>query len=185
MLTRRTVLLGTLNLAMGLAGCSLNSASSLVGQEQEPLVVFLVRHAEKVDASADPELSESGRVRADELAKVLRSAKIEQVHSTDYIRTRKTAAPFAASLELDVSFYDPRDLEGFADQLREAGGRHLVVGHSNTTPALVELLGGEAHGPIHEPSEYDRLYIVTIDQNGSANTVLMRYGLPYVPDSDE
>ena len=37
-----------------------------------------------------------------------------------------------------------------------------MVGHSNTTPALVEALGGDPGSPI-ESLEYDRLYMVTFE----------------------
>ena len=142
----------------------------------EPLVVFFVRHAEKVDASADPELSSEGAERAADLAAALRDAGIERIHSSDYIRTRDTAAPVAERLGLEVELYDPRDLPALAALLREAGGRHLVVGHSNTTPAAVELLGGEPGAEIVEATEYDRLYVVTIGPDGAVSTVLLRYG---------
>jgi len=56
-------------------------------------------------------------------------------------------------------------------------GRHLVLGHSNTTPQLVEALGGEPGAPIEE-MEYDRLYIVTL-MDGRTSTVLLRFGSPY------
>ena len=141
-----------------------------------PLVVFLVRHAEKVDASADPELSPPGAARAAALAAVLRDAGVERVHSTDFIRTRDTAAPLAAALGVEVEIYDPRELAAFIDRLEPSGGRHLVVGHSNTTPAAVELLGGEPGGEIDEASEYDRLYVVSIGGDGAVDTVLLRYG---------
>jgi broad specificity phosphatase PhoE len=141
----------------------------------ENTVVFLVRHAEKMDASGDPDLSGAGRQRASELAQVLRDAEIDRIHSTDYIRTRDTAAPLAAMLGLKPEFYDPTHLAEFAQTLTQQGQRHLVVGHSNTTPELVRLLGGEPGSPIQESSEYDRLYIVTMDESG-VTTVLMRYG---------
>lgn len=143
---------------------------------EAPTVVFLVRHAEKVDASADPELSQVGAERAVDLAAVLRDSGIERIHSSDYIRTRDTAAPLAVALGLEVELYDPRDLEALAVRLEEGGGRHLVVGHSNTTPNVVELLGGEPGAEIDEASEYDRLYVVTIAAGGVASTVLLRYG---------
>ncbi|MDP7018098.1 MAG: phosphoglycerate mutase family protein [Pirellulaceae bacterium] len=143
----------------------------------DDLVVFLVRHAEKVDTSRDPQLSAAGKRRAAELANALRDAKLKHVHSSDYIRTRDTAAPIAARLGLKVQLYDSRDLPTLIKQLRKTGGRHLVVGHSSTTPNAVEMLGGEPGTPIHEPTEYDRLYIVKIDKSG-ASTVLMRYGTP-------
>ena len=145
---------------------------------QDATTIFLVRHAEKIDDSRDPELSEAGHARAAALATALRHSGIEHVHSTDYIRTRDTAAPVAERLGLSVELYDPRALPAFAEQLRAAGGRHLVVGHSNTTPGMVSLLGGEAGSEIVEATEYDRLYIVTVMPGGKASTVLLRYGSP-------
>lgn len=142
----------------------------------EPLVVFLVRHAEKVSDGRDPELSSAGTERAADLVAALRDAEIQHVHSSDFIRTRDTAAPLAAALGLEVELYDPRDLPALVTRLREAGGRHLVVGHSNTTPVAVELLGGEPGTEIDEATEYDRLYTVTVGADGSVSTVLLRYG---------
>lgn len=144
--------------------------------EVHSTVVFLVRHAEKVDSSRDPFLSEAGKKRARDLARVLRDAKVENIHSTDFIRTRDTAAPLASVLGLKVESYDPRDLGGFASRLRNSGGRHLVVGHSNTTPALVKLLGGDPVSPIEEKEDYDRLYVVTFGASSEVSSVLMRYG---------
>ncbi|MEL6538878.1 MAG: hypothetical protein AAFQ98_25910, partial [Bacteroidota bacterium] len=115
------------------------------------------------------------------LAHSLSNANIGQVHSTDYGRTRETAMPTSHRLGLETALYDPRDLPTFAQQLLAAGGKHLVVGHSNTTPQLVQLLGGEPGTDIHE-EEYDRLYILTVAANGDVNTVLLRYGIPYIFD---
>ena len=64
-------------------------------------------------------------------------------------------------------------MEGLAATLRSTPGRHLVVGHSNTTPALVELLGGDSGGPIDE-AEYDRFYVLTLHPGGSVTTVVLR-----------
>lgn len=147
---------------------------------KDPLLVFLVRHAEKVDASRDPKLSAAGSERAEELARVLRDANIKHVHSSDFIRTRDTAAPIAARLDLKVELYDPHDLPSLVRKLRQAGGRHLIVGHSTSTPGAVELLGGKPGTDINEAGEFDRLYIVTADASGEVSTVLMRYGKPFI-----
>lgn len=137
---------------------------------------FLVRHAEKVDDSEDPELSEAGKQRATALAHTLKDAGIERVYSTDYRRTRDTASLLAALLELPMEIYDPLELSALADLLRQSGQNSLVVGHSNTTPELAALLGGDPGPEIDEESEYDRLYLVTIETSGEANSVLLRYG---------
>jgi broad specificity phosphatase PhoE len=143
---------------------------------QVPLTAFLVRHAEKVDSSRDPELSPEGKQRAAALAVVLVDAGIEYLHSSDYIRTRDTAAPLANASGLEVNLYDPSDLLGLADALRAKGGKHLVVGHSNTTPVLAELLGASPGAPIDEATEFDRLYVVTAGKDGTVQSSLLRYG---------
>ena len=158
--------------ALALAGCPSKPAAV----EQKPLVVFLVRHAEKTDAGKDPELSEDGKKRTTDLAETLKSAKIDHVYSTDFIRTRETAAPVAKEFGVEVEKYDPKDLPGFAKKLKETGGRVLVVGHSNTTPELTKLLGGDPGTEINEKGEYDRLYVVTIGKDGTVNSTLLRYG---------
>ncbi len=145
-------------------------------------MVFLVRHAERADdgmmtGGEDPHLSEAGEARARLLAALLADAGITHIHSTDLRRTRETAAPLAAATGLAVLVYEADDLGGFARRLMEAPGRHLVVGHSNTTPALVEALGGDPHGGI-ETMEYDRLYLLRLGGEG-AETVLLRFGEPY------
>jgi len=162
--------------ALLVAGCPSTPPDNPPPAEQKPLVVFLVRHAEKTDDGKDPELSDDGKERTEDLAEALKSANIEHVHSTDFIRTRDTAEPVAKEAGVTVEKYDPKDLAGFAKQLKEEGGRHLVVGHSNTTPELTKLLGGDAGTEIDEKAEYDRLYIVTIGKDGTVNSVLMRYG---------
>ena len=56
----------------------------------------------------------------------------------------------------------------------------LVVGHSNTTPELVDLLGGEGGPPIVEEWEYDRLYLLRV-----ANGKVMRTVLLHVPPASK
>ena len=149
-----------------------------------PLVVFLVRHGEKVDHSDDALLSADGEERAIVLARILRSANVEYVHSSDFIRTRDTAAPTAANYGLEVAMYDHQDLPALVEKMRRTGGRHLVVGHSTTTPALVGLLGGDPGPAINDESEYDRLYIVTVGNNGHATGIMIRYGEAYYPGNN-
>ncbi|MGJ8559262.1 MAG: phosphoglycerate mutase family protein [Litorimonas sp.] len=148
----------------------------IVTQTHAPATVFLVRHAEKL-TGRDPALTVDGEARAAALADLLVDAKIERIHSSDYKRTRMTAAPLAEMTSVDVELYDPRDLPRIAALLKADGGRHLVVGHSNTTGELTELLGGDGGTAIVEATEYDRLYVVTVGADGEATSTLLRFGL--------
>ncbi len=172
-------------LLMTFAGCPSKPEVETPKVEQKPLVVFLVRHAEKVVEKEDPDLSDDGKARSTELANVLSSADIEHVHSTDYKRTRNTAAPIADEKGLKLELYDPEKLEDVAKDLKAKGGRHLIVGHSNTTPELTKLLGGNPGTEINEKSEYDRLYVVTIGKDGTVNTALVRYGKAFEQPKEE
>jgi len=149
---------------------------------QEETLVFLVRHAERADdggmaSEEDPHLSAAGEERAEVLARMLKDAGITHIHSSDYLRTRETAAPLAAATGLEIHTYDVRNLESFAAELLATPGRHLVVGHSNSTPDLVAALGGDPFGEI-DSMEYDRLYLVSVGADG-VETVLFRFGAPF------
>ena len=123
---------------------------------------FLVRHGEKLSGE-NPDLSEQGRNRALALANTLSAVELELVFSTEYTRTQQTALPTAKSQHLSIKSYNPRELANFAKHLLTNPSKSvLIVGHSNTTPQLVELLGGEPGSEINEKSEFDRLYIVTV-----------------------
>lgn len=135
--------------------------------------LFLVRHAEKQhDGTRDPALTQAGLKRAGDLANFLASAKIRHVFTTNYRRTRLTAAPTALQSAVELSSYDASKLAEFASQLSSLKENALVVGHSNTTPELVNLLGGEAGADIEE-WQYDRLYLLRIDEQQAVKTLLL------------
>ena len=144
--------------------------------------IYLVRHAEKeVDSSKDPALTLEGTQRAEDLAVLLKSSDIERVFSTDYTRTRTTGAPTADGSGSDIEIYDPKALEIFAKKLLLLDTNTLVVGHSNTTPELVELMGGEGGPPIVEEWEYDRVYLVQTDNGQVTRTILLHLPPSKVP----
>ncbi len=149
-----------------------------------PVVVYLVRHAEKAeDGTDDPPLTLAGQIRVRVLRQMLNDAGLTHVYTTDWKRTRDTARPFAEALGVEPTVYDPRRLQAFAATLRGTPGIHFVSGHSNTTPLLVAALGGNPFEPIDE-MEYDRLYIVVIHPGQPPLTTLLRFGEPYVEGSD-
>ncbi len=145
----------------------------------DAVVVYLVRHAEKSDdGTNDPPLAIAGQIRVQLLLALLGEVELTDVHTTDYRRTRETARPFAQRAGVEPSLYDARDLETLAARIKAKPGRHLVTGHSNTTPQLVSALGGDPSGEIDE-MEYDRLYIVSLLPGRRALTTLLRFGEPY------
>ena len=186
----RSFALGRIALFL-LASCLALGASPAARADsahESPVVIFLVRHAETLPSSPEesprnPHLDERGLERAKSLAHLLGDAALTTLFSSDYHRTRETVAPVAGLLGLHVTLYDPGALEEFAAKLRSTPGRHLVAGHSNTTPQLVEHLGGDPGDPIDDAWEYDRLYVVTIDSTGRISTVLLRYGEPSSPST--
>lgn len=119
---------------------------------QSPTVI-VVRHAEALSGD-DPGLSEAGIARANALAKVLQDAGVTAIYVTQYARTKDTAKPLAAALDVPLTEYDAR---GALPEIRE--GVVVIVGHSNTVPAIVKALSGKDVEPIAH-TEYDRLYIV-------------------------
>jgi hypothetical protein len=56
-----------------------------------------------------------------------------------------------------------------------AGGTIVIVGHSNTVPALVKALSGIDVGAIAHDS-YDALFVVTTTAPGRGRLVRARYG---------
>ncbi|CAM3634096.1 SixA phosphatase family protein [Litorimonas haliclonae] len=162
--------------AMIVTACQTAPQPTQLPAAQPAATFFLVRHAEKTSDKNDPALTAQGRQRAELLADTLQDAGITRIYSSDYIRTRDTAAPLAERLGRQVEIYDVGDLQAIASKLKAEGKRALVVGHSNTTPELVDLLGGEGGEPIVEATEYDRLYVVTLGKGGNMSTTLLRYG---------
>ena len=118
--------------------------------------------------NADPPLSKSGELRAERLVNVLAAYKPDIIYSTNYKRTKATAAPLATQTGKEIQLYDPKKLPLFADSLLLVKGKIIVVvGHSNTTPALVNLLIKENKYAALDDEEYGTYWIVTL-QNGKA-----------------
>jgi phosphohistidine phosphatase SixA len=142
----------------------------------EPTTFVVVRHAEKVDDSTDPDLSDAGHARAEQLAKVLQYMKIDALHSTPYKRTRQTLGKLSVSLGLEVQEYDPRNPNPYLDGLKaDYGKTHVIAGHSNTAPSIVNYLSGGSVYTNLEDHVYDHLWIVHCYPDGSTKTVLLHY----------
>lgn len=135
--------------------------------------IYIVRHAEKASASGDTPLSEAGTKRAACLAAMLADANIQSIFTTEYKRTKDTAAPTAAKTGVTATVIGGGEMDKLIKTLQNETGRNvLVVGHSNTVPQIVARLGAGTVSVKDE--EYDHLYIVTL-RNGEASLASLRY----------
>jgi broad specificity phosphatase PhoE len=148
-------------------------ASSATAQNK---TIILVRHAEKVDASQDPDLSSEGKARAEKLAKIVKRYKPGAIYSTDFKRTRDTVAPMAAKRKLKVEIYDAKKPTDLIDAIMKSKTkRFLIVGHSNTIPGLANLLGKKEVFKNLDDSEYGAIYIVRIKDGQVKMTEVIPY----------
>lgn len=149
---------------------------------QQPALVndsvtfIVVRHAEKVDSSTDPDLSEAGMDRARKLAETLQYTDVDALFSTPYKRTRQTLGVLAEKHGLPISDYDPRRPNVLLDSLKGQSGKvFAIAGHSNTAPHIVNYLIGENRYKDLEDHVYDHLWIVHLFADGSTKTILLHY----------
>ena len=157
-------------------------------ESQATTTVIFVRHAEKAAEPADdPGLSPAGQRRVAELTRQLVDADVvagvDAIYSTPYRRTEETARPVAEALDLPVNSYDAADTEAIMENIvRDHKGKIiLVVGHSNTLPALIGNMGASKKVPPIADDEYDNIYIVSSPWFGKTKTIRLRYGEPYRP----
>ena len=148
---------------------TLSASSAFANTEQYSHSVYFVRHFEKVtpadkQVDRDPSLTTVGERRALNLAGLLAQQPLKAIYSTQYKRTMQTALPTALAHNLTVTHYDPRKLEPFATLLATLGHDALVVGHSNTTPYLVNVLTGQ-NISLSE-SDYGNVFVIRFSQMG-------------------
>lgn len=148
-----------------------------------PTVVLLVRHAEKAAQPADdPPLSPEGQRRADALVAIARDAGVGAIVTTQFLRTKGTAEPTAKALSITpevIAAQGAAHAQSVADAIRQrfTGRTVLVVGHSNTVPAIAESLGAPRPAALCD-SDYDHLYVVILSQGSQARVIKSRYGPP-------
>jgi broad specificity phosphatase PhoE len=163
------------------------NASAPPQEDFKVTTVFLVRHAENAaEPRPDPPLLETGVARSELLARILAKSGVKAIYTSQFLRTKATAEPLAKQLgfasvpiTLKVSASNPREISSESIQeiidkiFQTPGDRVLVVGHSNSTPAVIKALGGDA-APIGE-KDYDNLFVVTIYAKGKASVTQLKY----------
>lgn len=139
--------------------------------------VYIVRHAEKANSSANTPLSAAGQARAQELAHVLGDEGIDAVFVTNFIRTQQTGAPVAAVAGVTAQQYPAAGTQDLVDTIlaNHIGDRVLVVAHSNTVDDIAAGLGATGLSDLSE-NQFDRLFVVHRFSN-IAHLDRLRYGV--------
>ncbi len=148
-------------IATGIIGC--NSKDTEIKVDPIISTFYLIRHAEKDrtdPANKDPELNQDGLGRAIKWAEVFEPIDLDIIYSTNYERTSMTAAPTSVKKNIDVTYYDPSEIDIEALKAESLSKNVLIVGHSNTTPAMVnKLLGFEKYEAMDD-TDNGSLFIV-------------------------
>lgn len=161
----------------------MTSGYAVYGQDSDSLsqetTLLFVRHAEKMDdGTKNPSLNEMGQERAVRLANLLmKDYHISAVYSTPYNRTRQTAKPIADRMKIPLYEYDLSDPNHFIEKLIEdyKGLQVVIVGHSNTTPMLVNVALGTGFYEELDENTYNKIFVVKANRAGRACAEVVTY----------
>ena len=138
--------------------------------KQEAKTIYIVRHAEKMLDSDDPQLNVAGTVRSKKLAQILSDKQIKHAFSTNTIRTIATLQPISNIAGIAIETYDSQNHDDLVKELRKRKGNAVVVGHSNTVHHLVNYFVGEGEKfPELGDVEYDFIFEVTLHEDGTSD----------------
>jgi phosphohistidine phosphatase SixA len=122
--------------------------------------VVLIRHADVTSGTGtDPGLNAAGVARAEELRHVLRDTGIQAIFVSPLVRTQQTAAPLAGDLGLAPTVVADADAAVSGIRALPSSAAALVIGHTNTLPAIATTLGASSF-PTIGATEFDRLFVL-------------------------
>ncbi len=145
--------------------------------DKKATTMLIVRHAEK-PGDADS-ISTIGEWRAKALAHVCGPAGVKAIYHSNTRRNALTAAPVANALSLKPVMYAAKETDALVTRIfhEHEGETVLVIGHSNTLPAIIAAAGGPKIENLPE-DEYDRLFVLVIPpcRRGEATLTQLQYG---------
>ena len=157
----------------------------------QPSAIIIVRHAEKAATPAnDPGLTPVGVQRAADLAAALSDARVNAIVTTQLERAKATARPLADAAKITPTIVPTAsDLTAHVNAVVAAvaagkpGDVVLVVGHSNTIPAIIAALGGPRMPELCD-AQYGGLFVLHLRPNGPPSFLRGKYGAADPPDAD-
>lgn len=156
-----------------------DSARLTLDEDSITKIFYLVRHAEKdTSVKVEPPLTDQGLQRAARLADILRGTRVDAIYSTMTVRTMFTADSLADIKAMTILPYDNKNLKGLIDTLSHHAdfNRVLIVGHSNTIPAITNTLAGrDVFTKTFDENEYDNFVVVVGRKSGKKDVYTLKY----------
>jgi 2,3-bisphosphoglycerate-dependent phosphoglycerate mutase len=147
--------------------------------DQNYLILYLVRHAEKDNSNPDnPPLTAEGVARAERLGRIMDNAVLDKVTSTNTRRTMDTALAVKrwAGDPVMETFPVAAQNDWLIETLSTGGGKRVFhVGHQNTVPAMLNALTGTLHYKSMADYEYGRFYIAITKGTGQTEVIELKY----------
>ncbi len=140
--------------------------------------IVLVRHAEKIitNETKDPDLTEDGFERVNQLTELFKDWPVDVFLSTDYQRCTKTIAPLANINQQDIEIYEEDELVELAERIKSSDAcSFMVVGHSDTNPYLMNHIIGEEKYERIDVDDYSGIFIIAISPDSIMDTKVIRY----------
>lgn len=127
--------------------------------------LFVIRHAESTSLNDATPLMTEGVIRANKLAILFSKAAITKIYVTSIVRNRQTAEPLWKAIGGQanqlITYTNNAQLLNFVNADIAAGRRVLIVGHSNTVPQIISMLG-VAGAPVVINNEFDNLFQIIL-----------------------
>ena len=135
--------------------------------------IFVVRHGEKESSASDALLSAAGHHRANCLARTLKDTNVKAIFTPEVKRTQQTAEPLANARNISITVIPRKNQSELVEKARAAtrNGAVLIVAQQDTTPQIVQELGGVTLPPIAD-NEFDRLIVLHLSASGPSVTTL-------------
>lgn len=155
-------------------------------KQRSTTTIMIVRHAEVEVGVDNPGLSPAGRIRVNELMRVVADVdvtdSVDAVFATRWRRTQETAEPLSLRLDQPLQIIDLNNLNKVSEILQtEYKGQVvlLVVDAVDIQPLVKELEGSKVLKPIAE-GEHDSIYLLSVPWFGKVKTLQFHYGRPSI-----
>jgi phosphohistidine phosphatase SixA len=155
-------------------------------EQRSTTTIMIVRHAEVETGVDNPGLSPAGRIRVNELMRVVADIdvtdSVDAVFATRWRRTQETGEPLALWVNKPLQIIDLNDLSKVSETLQtEYKGQVvlLVVDAADIQPLVKELEGSKVLKPIAD-GEHDSIYVLSVPWFGKVKTLQFHFGRPYI-----